>query len=176
MSHQLSSNILLNLKISSGLRFKRKKNKNERGKNKHDKSVSDKSVSDKYKSKRKRSKGSKSLRDRRSWQRRRSKGICNTSKTLSCLLLLNRRTSSRLLCLTIHHQPSSISCSEGPEMGGRLLTFTLSVTTRDPLSQSSNQRQERSVEDSLVSHGVHTMAIKVTPMRICSQWTIRQST
>ena len=117
----------------------------------------------------------KSLRDRRSCQRRRSKGIYNT---LSCLLLLTSRTSSRLLCPTTHHQPSSICCSEGVEMGGGLLTSTLSVTTRDPLSQSSNQRQERSVEDSPLSHGLVMIVVSlvVTPVRICSQWAIRQST
>ena len=61
-------------------------------------------------------------------------------------------------------------------MGGNQLTFTLSVTTRDPLSQSSNQRQERSVEDSLVSHGLVARSLAVTPVRICSQWTTKQST
>ena len=55
-------------------------------------------------------------------------------------------------------------------MAGRVKTFTLSVTKRTLLSLSSNQAWGRSVEDSLVSHGLVVMVGgAVTLLRICSQ-------
>ena len=94
----------------------------------------------------------------------------NNYPILSFLQLLTSRTSSRHLYRTTHHQLSSICCSEGAEMAGRVKTFTLSVTKRTLLSLSSNQAWGRSVEDSLVSHGLVVMVGgAVTLLRICSQ-------